>query len=291
MNSEPKLLTLILSHDEGPFKVIQDQGQDKTFVPSACENSTVLRYIGIPRNLPNRFRIIFAWRRIQYHSLSWSNIWPLSFVLKWIANLRLFDNAIRDVYQEASREGRKGVSEIESKTGLAKTIVVDTPEDWSLIGLKTLQAFKFVLQNYDFDYLFRTNTSSYLDTSALLETIRTLPKRNLYSGVIGRVFGDLSFASGAGVLMSRDVLERVCQLEKSWNHGLVDDIALGVIVESLRNPSVNLTALSRLDIPSLEVAQQTSKELIMKNYHFRCKSKSPNETVEIMKHLQIIKES
>lgn len=291
MNNETKLLTLILSHDAGPFKVIQDQGQDKTFIPGACENSKVLRYIGIPRNLPIRFRVIFAWRRIQYHSLSWSNIWPLSFVLKWIANLRLFDKQTRALYEVTSREGGEGVSAIESNTGLATTIVVDTPEDWSLIGLKTIQAFKFILENYEFDYLFRTNTSSYLDTRALLKTLRTLPKTNLYSGVIGRVFGDLYFASGAGMLISRDVLERVCQMENSWNHGLVDDVAIGEIVASLRNPKVNLTALARLDIPSVELAQQTSRESIMENYHFRCKSKSPGETVEIMKYIQSIKDT
>jgi hypothetical protein len=182
-----------------------------------------------------------------------------------------------------------GTHIVDSNNGLASTLIVDTPEDWSLIGLKTLKALRFTLDNYEFDYLFRTNTSSYVDVKSLLTHIQSFPKSSVYAGLIGKVFGSQEFASGAGILLSRDVVERVCVEGEKWDHGLVDDIALGKLIDGFSNPRVGITPLPRLDLPTLEIAEQTDNSVIRSNFHFRCKSNSATETVEIMKYVHEVK--
>ena len=289
MNQLPKLLTLILSHDDGPFKLIQDHGQDATFVPLAVKDSNVVRYIGYQRKMPLFFRGILAWRRFLYQLLSWSNLRALGPIIQWIYRSNVLDKVIRSIPQRFPNGTGLGTHLVESERGLASTLVVDTPEDWSLIGLKTLNALRFILENYQFDYLFRTNTSSYLDAAVLLRHIQAFPKSGVYAGLVGKVFGNQEFASGAGVLLSRDVVERVCLERDKWDHGFVDDIALGKLIMEFRNPRVGLTGLPRLDLPTIEIARQTNKELIRKSFHIRCKSNSAQETIEIMKYVYGVK--
>lgn len=289
LNQRPKLLILILSHDDGPFKVIQDQGQDSTFVPLASKDSQVIRYIGYQRKMPIFIRWIFAWRRFQYILLNLSSRWPLTHMIRWISRSRILDKIIRSIPSRFPNRNGLGTHIVDSKNGLASTLIVDIPEDWSLIGLKTLKALEFILDNYEFDYLFRTNTSSYVDVKVLLTHIKSLPKLSVYSGLIGKVFGSQEFASGAGILLSRDVVERVCVDGEQWDHGLVDDIALGKLIGGLSNPRVELTPLPRLDVPTLEIAEQTDISVICSNLHFRCKSNSATETVEIMKYIHGVK--
>ena len=288
--SKVKLLVLILSFEKGAHAEIQKLGQDQTFIPEAVSNATVLRYVGKEKKLPFRYRLIFIIRRWQYALLNYSNYWPIGFLLRSFTNTRFADSAIRNIpylnptnTQELSTEEKAGKEPAK--------IVTDTPEDWSLIGLKTIIAFKHVLKNYEFDYLFRTNTSSYLDVPGLLRNIEGKPSKNLYAGVIGKVFGSLRFASGAGILISRDLIERICEKESLWKHGLVDDIALADLISNFEVPSVELSPLPRLDLATLVEAESTAPEIIKENFHFRCKSDSVEETVGIMRHIHKVKTS
>lgn len=56
--------------------------------------------------------------------------------------------------------------------------------------------------NMEWDYIFRTNSSSYINKELLLEKANTLPLEKCYCGIDGG-----GFASGCGVFLSRDVVE------------------------------------------------------------------------------------
>ena len=288
-SKEVKLLILILSFGEGPHQAIQSEGQDATFMEEAIAHSMVLRYVGTHKTLPFKYRVIFFIRKYQYALLNFSNYWPIGFAAKLLADSRFADRAIRAI----ARVSEKGINELSREINEAgkkpRQIITQTPEDWSLIGLKTTIAFRHVLENYDFDYLFRTNTSSYVDVPKLKNFLEGKPEKNLYAGVIGKVFGKLKFASGAGILLSRDVVERICEKENEWKHGLVDDIAIADIVSSLQSPSVEISELPRLDLATLEQAESATSEQILENFHFRCKSSSAIETIQIMKHIHAAK--
>jgi hypothetical protein len=289
LRKRTKLLTLILSYEDGVFLRIQEEGQDTTFVSTASKDSLIIRYVGKPKKLSLKYTIIFKLRRWQYALLDYSQYWPIGPLLRMLANLRFADKAIMAIPNLQAETKEPETLEITVSGKKGSKIITNSPEDWSLIGLKTIMAFKHVLENYDFEYLFRTNTSSYLDTDGLLDFLEGKPKTSLYGGVAGKVFGNSEFASGAGILLSRDVVERIVSRSEDWKHGLVDDIAVADLVAGFENPRVSLMPLPRLDLPTLEFARATDTETIRANFHFRCKSSSAQETIDIMHFVHKIK--
>ena len=284
-----KLLTLVLSFESGTFKKIQDVGQNETFVLQTSDRSEIVRYVGKPTAPTKGHRTLFLFRRFQYALLDFSNNWFIGFIVEQLAKWRLGDRLTRSIRENPSASMASLSLNHDEKIKSPPTIITNTPEDWSLIGLKTLLAFKFVLENYNFDYLFRTNTSSYVDTDLLIDTLSNFPKRNVYGGVIGKAFNDKEFASGAGILLSRDLVERICANADNWKHGLVDDVALADLIFGFNDPNINLIPLGRLDVPNIQHAKSLPVQEIRRHFHFRCKTNSPEETIEIMRYLFKIK--
>jgi hypothetical protein len=289
IDKKPTLVTLVLSHDSGSFAKIQNEGQDLTFMLETPGNAIAFRYIGKSISLPMWFKLIFLVRKFQYSALHYSRFRPVGLLLKFLTGLRLFDKAIRTIPSYSQNNRIPTCIEVIEDGKNWKKLVTETPEDWALIGLKTILALKFLLENYEFDYLFRTNTTSYVDTSKLLEHLEHQPKSNLYSGVVGSAFGDLEFASGAGILLSRDVVQRICDNENKWKHGFIDDLALGEVVSNLKHPEVTLVPLPRIDLYTLKAAKEIDEIVIKNGMHFRCKSSSAEETIAIMKHIHEVK--
>lgn len=291
MDKNNKLLVLILSSEKDPWLKIQEEGQDLTFMPEASEKAIVLRYVGKSMRLPLQYRAIFVLKRWQHSMTRYSNYWPLSTIIKPLTHSRFADRSIRSI--PCSHKDQASVKSVEVSVDgkLWGKIVTESPEEASLIGLKTILALKHVLKNYNFDYVFRTNTSSYLDVSKLLEFLESQGKKNLYGGFVGRVFRDIQFASGAGILLSRDLVERICDAEISWKHGLLDDVALAEVIAGLEGATIPLVPLGRLDISSIEATLSIDPQLIIDNFHFRCKSESAQATVDIMHHIHKVKKS
>lgn len=95
---------------------------------------------------------------------------------------------------------------------------------------KTHIAFKYLCdQNYDFDYLIRVNSGSYVNIQNLCNLIDQAPKNKLYGGVIGQAeFG--SFVSGSMYVISNDLVKEFAYDEhyrkNSCMNGHIDDVAL-----------------------------------------------------------------
>ena len=94
---------------------------------------------------------------------------------------------------------------------------------------KTIGALKyFNYQNYDF--ILRTNLSSFYIRNRLETFLNSIPKEKIYCG---RTFayGDFNFISGSGILMSKDVVDYLIQNENELNFW-VDDVIIGKIITS-----------------------------------------------------------
>ena len=157
-----------------------------------------------------------------------------------------------------------------------KDIICGYIENMPNIGRKTVCAFEHVYQNYEFDYIFRCCSGSYIDINKMLKAIEDKPKEKYYGGVIvkqARHSAGQPFISGAGYFLSRDLVQYIVQNKEKWNYALPDDIALSVI---LRNAMVSMSELnSRIDIlnnplpnPFLNEKKIYNKDFF--HYHF-CK--------------------
>jgi len=145
---------------------------------------------------------------------------------------------------------------------------------------KTLAAMKFCLQTYSFDYLIRTNLSSFWNLDELLNYSTTLPHSSCVSAMtvryteqqmIGSPYYNIVFPSGAGIIFSHDIIKLLCSSATELLMNLPDDVAIG---KFLLDHSIPIIESRRLDLieNSGHVTQEfVQQQLIQKHFHYRVK--------------------
>ena len=99
-----------------------------------------------------------------------------------------------------------------------------------------------MLHNLDFDYLFRTNTSSYINIEVLQKYISDLnlnEENYLYSGIPINLIKsttneEIKFVSGAGILFNRNTLELLVSEEAFFDHDEWEDVGIGKLLNKSR---------------------------------------------------------
>lgn len=101
-------------------------------------------------------------------------------------------------------------------------------EALSTIGHKNLQAWKWMLDNREFDFMARVNASCYVHKRRLLAHCGEHPASMFLAGSIYQ--GDEARPTwlwgGHQFLMSRDVVQALVDNPGVWNHSEMDDVAL-----------------------------------------------------------------
>lgn len=266
----PRILILILAVNFEPWSQIESKGQAPTWVETDQRNVRIVRYVG---NLG--YSHLLMVRVINF-------LWGIRRIIKFTARLRGIGYPsllLKKAYNNYLN------SKLITVTSTTKDeIQVDVPDIYPLIGLKTSRALLFCLKNFDFDYIYRTNVSSYVSIERLIHHISTVNKENYYAGVMG-VENGIEFASGSGYLLSKDALAAMAPKFMEWDHLEIDDVSLGAIAKAA---DVGITVLNRLDITheaSISESEVLGRE---DTFHFRCKSDNYLETIKIMKSLDSI---
>jgi len=255
---KPKTLVLVLAVDKDPWTEIELEGQDKTWKLCKPGSISVMRYVS--KNKRNS---------LYYMS---KTLWAI----KKLQTIKFRKDSNSNSYRKAWNQY---LNKKKPEVSVTKdTLTVDLPEAYSLIGLKTCAVFGYVLNHYDFDFLYRTNISSYIDLVKLESFVDTLhAQREFYGGVIGHL-NEFEFASGSGYLISRESLSRVVENFSKWNHFEIDDVALGIIMSKVLMTEPK--PIKRKDFISASFAAVDES-----TFHYRCKAKDPQETIAIMKAL------
>lgn len=153
-----------------------------------------------------------------------------------------------------------------ARAGL-RCVDLPVPDDLPNVGRKTLACFEHVLERLPFDVLFRTNCSSYVDLRNLRSyaAAHARPER-FYAGGVSMHEG-VPFASGSGYFLSRDLVELVVAQQASWDHGVLDDVALGALLVA---NGIRLEPAPRRDYGS----RGEVRDVDTSQFHFRCRTDS-----------------
>lgn len=159
-----------------------------------------------------------------------------------------------------------------------KDIFIPCEDGIDNLGYKVLSTFEFVLNNFEFDYIFKMNCSSYLNKNLLRDLVIDKPRNKFYAGVVGS-HGDINFVSGSGTLLSRDLVELILDNKDKWDHSLIEDVSIGKILTS---NNVIPYSMNRIDIINgLDI-----KKINTICHHYRCKNDNNREyDIIIMKEL------
>jgi hypothetical protein len=176
--------------------------------------------------------------------------------------------------------GNRGCGENRKNEIEGDRIFTGVPEIYDNIGYKTIKMFELIYENYEFDYIFRTNLSSYVDIENMVEYLKDKPLDKFYCGSFGEHAG-IEFCSGSGYFLSKDLVKLVIENKETWNHSQVDDVSIGLLLSNL---GIKRVLGRRYDFYS-------GAFLDLTNYHYRCKSNDSDRYGDItnMKSLYDLK--
>jgi len=163
---------------------------------------------------------------------------------------------------------------IKSEPNLTEDVILNKEENTIFIkgteclspGIfdKTIASINFCLQKKEFDYIYRTNLSSFLDLNKMYDFF--LLNQINYGGYIGNHNG-YSFSSCCGFILSK---EACIYLIDNSRHNLdikyLDDVVIGNILNQ-KYPPVFIGRNDIIDIYDPRLTNNSSNI-----FHFRCKS-------------------
>lgn len=153
---------------------------------------------------------------------------------------------------------------------------VPVEETFANILEKTQLGIRWVMNQWNPDFIIRTNNSSYWSREETEKVLDRLPPGGLYGGVIGQMrhrqrMNDrlIDFISGAGIWFSRDVATLLSEAESASLRYLVDDVAIGLIAQ---DQFPDMIEISRCDV--------TDYEPVFRSAHTRVKHWSRPDVTE-----------
>jgi hypothetical protein len=133
---------------------------------------------------------------------------------------------------------------------------------------KTVTSMEAVLKKYDFDFLIRTNLSSFWNFKNLRNHIETLPKEKCINAVIGNHIG-IKFPSGAGFILSIDMVKLLTDKKDTLEFFALDDVMIGNFYNKF---NVNMIPGKRFDFTENLIVDKIDKmlnESVKEAYHYR----------------------
>lgn len=161
------------------------------------------------------------------------------------------------------------ITEIKDDVIWSKTDEGWVPESAGIIN-KTIFSLQAMLPRLrEFDYVLRTNLSSFYIFPRLLKFLETAPKRRFYCG--SGDTDDDPIASGCGFIMSPDVVKLL--IKNKWhflnNNLSPDDCLIGHFLQKHR---IKRTPHHRMDIPTIEFWNEVKNMVSSELFHFRVKN-------------------
>jgi hypothetical protein len=146
---------------------------------------------------------------------------------------------------------------------------------------KTIRAFEYCAKNFEFDYIYRTNLSSFVDFSKAYEY---LLQNKLYYGGCGVGFYsengiETYFASGCGFIVSRKAIQTLIDTKYLLKNDVIDDVSIG----NLLTKYYDITSLERADIENVEDTRLYND---IAAFHYRCKCDDYKKTILIFEKLK-----
>lgn len=182
-----------------------------------------------------------------------------------------------------------------------KVVYFPVETDIFSIGKKTLLAFEWALNNKDFDYLSRPQSNAYINKKELLKYIQELPDQNVFEAI--EVVGPPRWRWGVGILLSRDVVQKLVDNKDKWDHTKMEDVAMSDLADKLGVPyragracsidkvSDGLWQCTAYGSDSFQFTDFVDIKKATGQYWFRCKQdydRNQDQYVmeQLLKHLQ-----
>jgi hypothetical protein len=267
----PKLLIAVGSAGINPWLAIEKKAQ-MPIIRAAMSGLAEVVWIEGDPNISSKLRYrVLNWLLLKQMGVMYSRrIWVRNFFKKtWNRWEWVTFGASYLTWMARNRQTQPGA---ESE---GPRVTQDLPIQMALAGSRTINALQYVLDTYDFDYLLRITSTCLPVPGELRRLLGRLPPLRVYGGELMK-FAGTNFVSGAAVLLSRDVVEGVCENAGSYSYGVYEDVALGRLIQS--EDLADLIAIPRVDVTSVHQVPRDAQPAWPGATVVRCKAQHPTTT-------------
>jgi hypothetical protein len=128
-------------------------------------------------------------------------------------------------------------------------IYVKGEENYLNITNKTIKSIDYLLNkmNKKYNYILRTNMSTFCNLKNIYKKILKMPKKNVYTGgsinnlqwlhpefgIKDKKYFGLLYSSGTSIIISSDVAKKIIKNKNKIDHNIIDDVTLGIIIKNI----------------------------------------------------------
>lgn len=164
---------------------------------------------------------------------------------------------------------------------------------WPGMMIKNLKAFQYVENNFSYDFIVRTNLSTFWVLDRLLHRLESLPTTKMYTGSARKlsIHGTMTevFIGGTGLILSRDLVQVLLKGSNSLiREDLPEDLVLSQFFLNRCGigpyyPSLDpMHLLEHLKDDNIEIIEKEIEKADSRNCdHFRIKSAFNREKIDI----------
>lgn len=165
------------------------------------------------------------------------------------------------------------------------SVKVEGPRVWlpvptqiHIAGLRTIETFRYVIDNYDFDFAVRLSSTCLVRPNVLRQYVSSLPKQRVFGGS-PVAFGATTFMSGASTIFSRDVIKGIVENERVLSLAVYEDVAISMLIHKLG-------LADNFDFPRIEVTSMNDLPDSVDKWAgvpvVRCKAQSPTRSAQLV---------
>jgi hypothetical protein len=173
-----------------------------------------------------------------------------------------------DLYNPSLWGNNPVISTFDAELIRSDLLIIESSNGWDQILTNTLAAMTWVEKNLEYDYLIRTNVSTFWNLRAVYEMLYKPNPEPLYLGHVTTNLG-ITYVEGDGIILSQSCVRMLLNNKKLIDFGIIDDVSLGIALQKMGVSPKNLDRpwirrpkhLSRIEGPSF-----------VNTVSFRCKS-------------------
>lgn len=153
------------------------------------------------------------------------------------------------------------------------TIYVKEKEDLNYgILYKTLIGIKVAFLEKEYDYVLRTNLSSFYVFPRLLTHLESCPREGYYGGITGK-FEHYRYVSGCGFVLSKDLALHISdKINQIWDPKILwDDVCIGHYIDKTFFSNKDFYYIPRTDFTNIAPKRLPSSIHQSTDPHFRIK--------------------
>ena len=248
----------LLQVNAEPWKSIYEKGQLPTWIKSNPANIEIVNIYG---DTPNK--MVRALDR-THEKMRWSK-------------LLQGPTHVLDRYLNKHLRKRKNPTWSKKRDMHATSLHVKVPSMILTLPIVEIVLFKNFLNRTKADFLYFSNTSSYINLIKLEELVQTFPISKVYGGTAG-TFDEIHFQSGANRILSRDLVEQLVLNFSLWDFSYVEDVSMGKL---LLDEEKNFALIPSLIFSTKEQIALADIVEMRNNVQFRLKSGNLNSRNDV----------